>query len=113
MTTNDVNRFKHQIKTQEAWRNDSLLAEVEAAIKWMEGVAEDRSATNRVDLFVNDFYQWSRQNPPKIVERTYMSTPEVMELQWSRWLKNLILTTGQITRETPEQGCLPSTTEAD
>lgn len=53
--------------------------------RWTEVVAE-RKRTGKPELFVNTFYRWSRENPPSADERTYLSTPEVMDLQWQRWL---------------------------
>lgn len=106
MSNHDVNKMKHQIAHAHSDANDRLMDEVEAAIKWLEEVAVARSKTNDSSLFVNEFYQWSRANPPKPPERVWMSTPEVMELQWARWVRQLILTTGATSRE-PEQQCLP------
>ena len=50
-----------------------------------------RKETGDPTLFVNEFYRWSREHPPSVDERTYLSTPEVMELQWYRFCRDHLL----------------------
>lgn len=58
----------------------------ESYVKSFERIVEDRAATGRPELFVNEFWRWSRKNPPSVDERTYLTTPEVMQLQFERYV---------------------------
>ena len=51
---------------------------------------EARKESGDVTLFVNEFHRWSRKNAPSLDERTWLSTPEVMELQWYRYSRAVV-----------------------
>ena len=69
-----------------------------------DNLIRERKKTGNVNLFVNEFYRWSRLNPPSPDEREWLDTPEVMDLQWCRYVASLLdpETWGPMTTAVPE-----------
>ena len=64
-----------------------LLTAKEHLRLWLD-VLDAREAASKTGAPhpVNDFYRWSRRNPPSRLAREYLDTPDVMAMQYERWL---------------------------
>ena len=65
---------------------ESEHARCDSYIERFESDIAERAKTQTPNEAVNEFYRWSRAVRPRGAERTHTSTPEIMALQWERWL---------------------------
>ena len=105
ITNEQVWEARHEADTLPVERIERMMETCTAREKWYAETVARRKSTGEVQLFVNEFYRWSRRNPPSPEERCWLDTPEVMDLQWCRYLR-LVLCDGIARRaaaaSTPE-----------